>query len=240
MVELAGGRPVGLEALLRWRHPRLGTVLPGELVPVAEQLGVINEVGGWVLRSACRELSRWLRDERDVWLAVNVSVHQLADAGFVARVAAALAAHRVPAERLVVEVAEAQLGADLPGLVTQLGGLRALGVRTALDDFGAGQASLAYLRRLPMDILKVDGALFAEPAAAGRPGEPVTPPMIDVMVGLGRRLGLEIVAEGLESAGHRDLVIAAGCRYGQGYLFGRPATAEHVEAYLEEHRSPSL
>jgi EAL domain-containing protein (putative c-di-GMP-specific phosphodiesterase class I) len=236
VVELNEGRPVGVEALLRWRSPALGTVLPAEVIPVAEQLGVISEVGDWVLRAACRQLSRWLRDDRDLWLAVNVSVRQLAEPGFVASVAAALATHEIPPDRLLVEIAESQVGNDLPNVVTQLAGLRALGVRTALDDFGAGQASLAHLRRLPVDVLKVDSTLFAEPA--GRQGTATS--MVDVVVGLGRRLGLEIVAEGLETAAHRDLVVGAGCRYGQGYLLGRPAPAEHFEAFLEEHRTPSL
>ncbi|WP_249714403.1 putative bifunctional diguanylate cyclase/phosphodiesterase [Rhizomonospora bruguierae] len=236
IVDLTDGRPVGLEALLRWRNPVLGTILPAEVIPVAEQLGVVGEVGDWVLRTACRQMSRWLRDERDVWLAVNVSVRQLADPGFVGSVARVLAAHATPPERLLVEIAESQVGADLPNAVTQLAGLRALGVRTALDGFGAGQASLAHLRRLPVDVLKVDSALFVDPA--GRQGAATS--MVDVVVGLGRRLGVEIVAEGLESAAHRDLVVGAGCRYGQGYLLGRPAPAEHIEAYLEEHRTPSL
>lgn len=236
IIELADGRPVGVEALLRWRSPRLGTVLPAEVIPVAEQLGVIGEVGDWVLRTACRQMSRWLRDERDIWLSVNVSVRQLVEPGFVASVARALAVHDTPADRLLIEIAESQVGNDLPNVVTQLAGLRALGVRTALDDFGAGQASLAHLRRLPVDVLKVDSTLFAEPA--GRTGAATS--MVDVVVGLGRRLGLEIVAEGLESAAHRELVTGAGCRYGQGFLLGCPAPAEHVEAYLEEHRTPSL
>jgi len=229
VVELSDRSPAGLEALLRWRHPTLGTILPGEFVPIADELGVVGEVGDWVIRAACRQLSLWLRDGRDMWVAVNVSLRQLALPNFVATVAAAIDSYRLPADRLVIEITESAVGADLPTVVTQLAGLRALGVRTALDHFGVGPTSLAYLRRLPVDVLKIDSALFAEPSG-------LSMPIVDVVVSLGRRLGLEIVAEGLEVEGHLDLVRNAGCRYGQGFLFGRPAPVEHVEAYLESPR----
>ncbi|HET6214117.1 MAG TPA: EAL domain-containing protein, partial [Micromonosporaceae bacterium] len=235
IVDLLDRRPVGLEALLRWRHQTLGTVLPGELIPIAEQLGVIGEVGAWVFHTVSRQLSGWLRDGHELWVSVNVSCRQLAAPGFLVGVTSGLNNNQVPAERLTVEVAESGVGNDLATVVTQLAGLRALGVRTALDHFGAGQTSLAYLRRLPVDILKIDSALFLEPP--GRSSGSVTPiaPLIDVVVGLGRRLGMEIVAEGLEVEAHLDLVRNAGCRYGEGFLFGRPQPAEHIEAYLESH-----
>jgi diguanylate cyclase (GGDEF)-like protein/PAS domain S-box-containing protein len=236
IVELHEHRPVGVEALLRWRHPTLGTVYPAELIPIAEELGVIIEIGDWVLGAACRQLAAWRRAGRDVWISVNVSPRQLAAPDFVASVAAALTAYELPADRLTVEIAEAGVGEDLPTVVTQLAGLRALGVQTALDDFGAGQASLAHLRRLPVDILKIDSALFAEPTGRGEPSTP----LIDVVVGLGRRLGLEIVAEGLEVEAQLELVRNGGCRYGQGFLLAAPTPAEHVEAYLETYRAPSL
>jgi EAL domain-containing protein (putative c-di-GMP-specific phosphodiesterase class I) len=171
-----------------------------------------------------------------VWISVNVSPRQLAAPDFVASVAAALAAYELPADRLTVEIAEAGVAEDLPTVVTQLAGLRALGVQTALDDFGAGQASLAHLRRLPVDILKIDSVLFAEPTGRGEPSTS----LIDVVVGLGRRLGLEIVAEGLEVEAQLELVRNGGCRYGQGFLLAAPTPAEHVEAYLETYRAPSL
>jgi len=154
----------------------------------------------------------------------------------VTSVATVLDLHDIPADALILEVSEAGLGADARQLAPQLAAIRALGVRTALDDFGTGQASLAHLRRLPLDLVKIDQLFFAEPA--GRAGPAV--PLIDVIVGLARRLGLDVIAEGLAEPEHVDLVRAAGCRYGQGYHIGRPAPAEHVEAYLESHRSPSM
>jgi diguanylate cyclase (GGDEF)-like protein/PAS domain S-box-containing protein len=236
VVHLLDRRPAGVEALLRWRHPTLGTVLPAELMPVADDLGVSAEIGQWVLMAACRHLSSWLDAGNDLWLSVNMSPCQLTAPDLVRSVSAALAEHRLPAERLLVEVSEARLGRELPAVVTQLAALRALGVRTALDDFGAGQDSLAQLRRLPIDVLKIDGALISEPGRRQGP----TRPLVDVVVSLGRRLGMDLIAEGLESRSRLDEALNAGCRLGQGFLLGRPMPAEHLEAYLEDHRTPSL
>ncbi|MEV1287230.1 EAL domain-containing protein [Micromonospora sp. NPDC049679] len=233
---LDDGRPVGVEALLRWRSPMLGTVLPNELLPVAEDLALIDEVGKWVRQRACRQLAAWSHSGHDLWMAVNVSQRELAAPDFVSAVAATLAAHRIAPERLVVEIAESRVAADVPSVVTQLAGLRALGVRTALDDFGAGQASLAQLRRLPVDILKIDRALVADPADRRGPSKP----LIDVVVSLGRRLGLEILAEGLESTAQVDQAREAGCRFAQGFALARPAPAERIEAFLADFQTPSV
>jgi diguanylate cyclase (GGDEF)-like protein/PAS domain S-box-containing protein len=235
IVDLIDEVPVGAEALLRWRHPKRGTVPAADFVTVADDLGLIDEIGEWVLHHACRQLASWLRDGLDLWLSVNLTARQLAAPHLVARVARVLADHEVPAERLVLEVTEQGLGPDLQGAVAQLTGLRALGVRTALAKFGTGPTPLASLRRLPVDVLKVDRALFAESVRRTGAGTPI----IDVVVGLGRRLGLEIVAEGLEDEAHLDLVRAGGCRYGQGFLLGRPQPAERFEAYVDSHRSPT-
>jgi EAL domain-containing protein (putative c-di-GMP-specific phosphodiesterase class I) len=236
VLELTGPRPVGVEALLRWRHPRLGTVPPDEFAAVADGLGLGAQIGEWVLDRVCRQASSWLREGRDVWMSVNLAASQLRAHDLAGQVSAALAAHQVPAERLVLEIDERDVDPADQGAVTQLAGLRTLGVRIALDHFGTGPTSLAHLRRLPVDILKLDRSLFTE--AAGRTGPPM--PIIEVIVSLGGRLGLDIVAQGLEAEAHLDAVRRAGCRYGQGYLFSRPAPAERIEAYLENHRTPSV
>lgn len=233
VVDLVDEVPVGVTAVLRWRHPRLGTVPAADFVPVAEGLGIIDEIGEWVLHRACRQLSGWLRDGHRLWLAVALAASQLTAADLVAGVATALETHQVPADRLVLEVTEQGISSDTQRAVTQLAGLRALGVRTALAQFGTGAIPLAHLRRLPVDVLTVDRALFTEPAGRSGPATPI----LDVVVSLGRRLGLEIVAEGLEAPAHLTVVRAAGCRYGQGVLFGRPQPAEHFEALLETYRS---
>ncbi|WP_328339312.1 putative bifunctional diguanylate cyclase/phosphodiesterase [Micromonospora sp. NBC_00421] len=226
VLALADRRPAGIEALLRWRSPVLGTVLPAELLPVAEDLGLLGELGRWVLDRACRQLADWSYGGRELWLAVNVTLAELLAPDLVPRVAAVLAGHNVPAERLVLEIAASRLGTDLPTVVTRLAGLRSMGVRTALDDFRAEHASLAQLRRLPIDLLKVQPQP-AVPADGARP-------LIDVVVGLGERLGVTVVMAELESEPDVDRATRAGCRYGQGYALARPATAERVEAYFAE------
>ncbi|MFI6255229.1 EAL domain-containing protein [Micromonospora zamorensis] len=232
VVDLADGQPVGAEALLRWRSPVLGTVLPAELLPVAEDLDLIGELEWWVLDRACRQLSDWSAGVRELWMAVNITTRELTTPDFVQRAAAVLAAYGVPPERLVVEVSEPRVAGDLSTVVARLAGLRSLGVRTALDDFRAEHASLAQLRRLPIDLLKVGPELVG-----ARPDG--QPPLIDVVVNVGERLGVEIVAEELESSAQVDGARRGGCRYGQGFALARPATAERVEAYFEEFPSAS-
>jgi EAL domain-containing protein (putative c-di-GMP-specific phosphodiesterase class I) len=188
-----------------------------------------------VLHTACRQLARWSSGGRELWMSVNVLPDELAAPGFVSRVAETVAAHGLAPERLVVEVAESRMTGQAPTVVGQLAGLRALGVRTALDDFGSGQASLVHLRRLPVDFVKVDKLVIAN--HGGRQGQ--GRPLIDVAVILGRRLGLEIIAEGLESTAQIDQARSAGCHFGQGFALSRPAPAERVEAYLEEFPTAS-
>ncbi|MGI5522979.1 EAL domain-containing protein [Micromonospora sp. CA-259024] len=232
VLDLADGQPVGAEALLRWRSPVLGTVLPAELLPVAEDLDLVGELEWWVLDRACRQLSDWSVGVRELWMAVNVTTRELTTPDFVQRASAVLAAYGVPPERLVVEVSEPRIAGDLPTVVARLAGLRSLGVRTALDDFRAEHASLAQLRRLPIDLLKVGPELVG-----ARPDG--QPPLIDVVVNVGERLGVEIVAEELESSTQVEGARQGGCRYGQGFALARPATAERVEAYFEEFPSAS-
>ncbi|MEV6601916.1 EAL domain-containing protein [Actinoplanes sp. NPDC051346] len=232
VVSLRDGQPVGVEALLRWRHPKLGTVLPAELLPIARAVGCAAELDEWVLDEACRRLTGWTAGGSDFWLSVNVAPRELLTARFPERIAAILDRHDIAPERLVVEVQETWIAEDVPAIVASLAGLRTLGVRAGLDDFGAGQASLAHLRRLPVDMLKLDQSLVNQPSE-----HPTTPAVLDVVVSLGRRLGLEIVAKGLESQEQIDLARQAGCHYGQGFALARPAPAERMEAYLDSHRA---
>ncbi|MFI5931421.1 putative bifunctional diguanylate cyclase/phosphodiesterase [Actinoplanes sp. NPDC051494] len=224
-------RPVGVEALLRWRHPRLGTILPAELLPIARAVGCAAELDEWVLDAACRHLAGWSVGGDDFWLSINIAPRELLTARFPDHVAEILDRHGITPERLIVEVQETWVAEDVPAIVAALAGLRKLGVRAALDDFGAGQASLAHLRRLPVDMLKLDQTLVNQPAP-----QSTTPAIIDVVVSLGRRLGLQIVAKGLESQDQIDRARQAGCHFGQGFALGRPAPAERTEAYLETHR----
>jgi diguanylate cyclase (GGDEF)-like protein/PAS domain S-box-containing protein len=242
VIELANQHPVGAEALLRWRHPKLGTVSPTELIPIAEDLGLADGIGAWVLHRACRQLSSWRREGWDLWLSVNVSPRQLLSPGFVPGLRDALDTHLITPESLLLEVSERGFGAaqlDVDGddgLAAALARVHALGVRTAIDHFGTGPTSLAHLRRMAVDVLKVDRSLFAEPAGQSGPAAPI----MDVVMGLADRLGLQVIASGLEAESHLDAVRTAGCRFGQGHLFAMPTPAEHLEAYLTDHRSPSF
>jgi EAL domain-containing protein (putative c-di-GMP-specific phosphodiesterase class I) len=194
------------------------------LLPIAAALGITAELDEWVLEEACRRLTGWSVSD-DFWLSVNVGPRELLTARFPEQVAITLRRYGLAPERLVVEVAETWIAEDVPAIVAALTGLRKLGVRAALDDFGSGQTSLSHLRRLPVDMLKLSPALMAEKS------------VVDVVVSLGRRLGLDIVAKGLETAEDIERATEAGCRYGQGFALGHPGPAERVEAYLDSHRS---
>jgi PAS domain S-box-containing protein len=222
IVELSTGRPIGVEALPSWRHPVLGPVPAAELLALAEDLGLLAPVAEWALRSSCRLLAGWRRQHEALWLALDVRPRALADPAFQAGLHSALELFQIPPSALVFEVAEVDLPAvdDLPVL---LGRLRAEGMRTALDHFGAGPTSLSRLRTLPIDLLKIDREVFGQPADT----------MMDVTVTLGRRLGLEVIAHGLRSPADLDTVRAAGCRLGQGDLLGKPMPAERLEALLQ-------
>jgi EAL domain-containing protein (putative c-di-GMP-specific phosphodiesterase class I) len=228
VVALPSMRPVGAEALLRWDHPRLGSIGPDEFIPIAEESGLILTMGMWVLNEACRQLSRWLADGHDVWVSVNVSPRELHPAEYVTRVAEVLRAHRVPAARLVFEVTEQAVATDIDELKARLASLRDMGARIALDDFGSGYSSLGQLRGLPVDILKIDHSLVWDTGV--RESQPA--PLVDIVVRLGHRLGLEVIAEGISDITQRTVVEQAGCRFGQGSLFGWGVPAEHLEALL--------
>jgi EAL domain-containing protein (putative c-di-GMP-specific phosphodiesterase class I) len=240
VVSVPSVRPVGAEALLRWHHPELGNVGPDEFIPLAEECGMIAKLGAWVLHRACHQLSIWLADGHDVWVSVNVSPRELHAPEYVVQVAEALRAHRVPPQRLVLEVTEHAVATDLNELIRRLRALRLTGVRIALDDFGAGYSSLGQLRRLPIDILKIDHSLVAEPEPIRPPGPGgrAFAPMVDVVMRLGHQLGLEVIAEGVTNPTELAAVVEAGCRFGQGQLFGWGVPAEHLEAMLEAASPP--
>jgi PAS domain S-box-containing protein/diguanylate cyclase (GGDEF)-like protein len=252
IVELRGRTPVGVQAMVRWRHPDLGIIPSAEFMPIAERLGLADEIGDWALRRACRALSQWLGDGHDLWLSLHVAVGSLVEPAFVASVESAMDNHQVPASRLVFEVAEPELttnraasgrhgvetdpvGDTRAEVVTdRLAELRAMGVRIALDHFGTESTSLNRLRVLPIDVLKVDRQLFGQPTPKTAPA----PAIIEVVVRLGRQLGMSVSAQGLATESDLEMALAAGCQYGQGESLCNPVPAEHLEAYLAEHRSP--
>lgn len=232
IVELPSRRPVGVEALPVWRHPTLGPVPAAELLPLAEDLGLLPQIRHWALHLSCRLLIGWRRQHESLWLAVNVRPRELLSPAFQATLHTALETCDLPPSALVLEITEQDLLQDTGDLGTHLGRLRAQGVRTAIDDFGAGPTSLSRLRTLPLDLLKIDRDVFGQPAGTSQH----LGAAIDLIVHLGRRFGLDMIANGLRSPADLDTVQAAGCRLGQGDLLGPPMPAEHLEALLDEHR----
>ena len=214
------GHTLGFEVLLRWQHPMRGLILPAEFVPVAESCGLIVALGAWVLRAASLQLRAFSqRPEHTAWtIAVNVSAAQFSQPDFVAQVKAILVQTGATADRLELELTESQLVDDVPDVMDKMAALRTLGVRLSLDDFGTGYSSLAILKRLPLNQLKIDQAFVRDMI-----DDPLNASIIRAIVTLGESLGLEVIAEGVESVVQRDALLTLGCRQFQGYLFGRPA-----------------
>jgi diguanylate cyclase (GGDEF)-like protein/PAS domain S-box-containing protein len=232
-ISLASGRICCLEALVRWRHPARGEVSPGEFIPLAEDTGMILAIGRWVLREACRQVKAW--QERwpapvPLTIAVNLSARQLQYSGIVDEVRAALAAAGLDPQSLVLEITETAIMEHLDAAIALLTELRRLGVRLALDDFGTGYSSLSYLQRLPVDILKIDRSFVAGVARSTEDSA-----LARGILTLGQTLGLETVAEGIETAEQLAALRALGCQLGQGYLFARPLGPAAVDALLERH-----
>ncbi|MBL8338109.1 MAG: EAL domain-containing protein [Rhodoferax sp.] len=220
---------VGAEALLRWTHPERGAVSPAEFIAVAEQSGLILDLGQWVLRTACAQLRRWADDPRTsgLTLAVNVSVHQFRQADFVARVLGALDAAGADAHRLKLEITESMLAQDLEDIIGKMVALKARGVGFSLDDFGTGYSSLSYLKRLPLDQLKIDQTFVRDVLT-----DPNDAAIARTIVALGQSLGLSVIAEGVETWGQRAFLASHGCTHCQGYLISRPLPAARFEDYL--------
>jgi diguanylate cyclase (GGDEF)-like protein len=227
--------PTGMEALLRWRHPRRGTVQPEDFVPLLEETGMITEVGGWVLREACRQVSEWRLAGHGVGIAVNVAACQLERDEFVDEVAEALAQSGLPADQLTIEITETAIMSNAEETSRRLAAVKELGVRVAIDDFGTGYSSLAYLQRFPVDALKIDRSFIAR-LREGPEGET----LIRTLIQLGESLSIETLAEGIEHDSDLSLLRDQRCSSGQGFLFARPLTSDDCERFLRESASEEL
>jgi diguanylate cyclase (GGDEF)-like protein len=240
------GHCFAVEALVRWQHPRLGMVPPGRFIPIAEESGLILPLGEWVLREACRQLQAW--NDRPVLsklrIAVNVSALQFAQPNFVATVTRILTESQLDPHRLELELTESLLMHNRPEESEKVASLRRTGVTLAIDDFGTGYASLSYLHRLPIDTLKIDRAFVeaidAAPPADGDHGDDQgdaetssRTAVIRAILLMGRSLGINVLAEGVETECEREFLIRHGCEMMQGYYFGRPVPAEEIEKKLE-------
>ncbi len=228
LVRVKDRRPVGVEALLRWQHPLHGHVSPVEFIPIAEESGQIQEIGAWVLRQACTQAVDWRNDGIELdEMAVNVSGRQLADPGFVGKLETILRETGIEPSRLVIEITESVLVHDDDAAIAQLHKLKALGVRLALDDFGTGFSSMVSLTRLPLDVVKVDRS-FVQAA----PTERAAAAVVEAILALAGRLGMNTVAEGIEDNSHFDFLQRFGCTTAQGYLFQKPQSASDIARHL--------
>jgi EAL domain-containing protein (putative c-di-GMP-specific phosphodiesterase class I) len=217
IVDAHSGRITAAEALLRWHHPQQGLLSPATFITVAEQSGVISEIGHWVLGQALRTAAIWqAKVEYPITMHVNVSAHQLRQDGFVDEVKALLVQSGLPSWVLDLEMTESILLEDATRAETLLAQLRDIGVRIALDDFGTGFSSLSYLKRLPIDLIKIDKSFIDDV-----PDDPRDCALVEVVLNIGERFDNAIVAEGVETPQQRDWLVAHGCRYLQGYLFSR-------------------
>jgi diguanylate cyclase (GGDEF)-like protein len=237
IVELAGGRVNGVEALVRWRHPQRGLIAPQQFVPLAEETGLIVPLGLRVLHEACRQASAWnaaRRDQPPLTVSVNLSARQLQQPDLPGLVAQTLLETSLEPASLVLEITETLLLHDTESTMERLHQLKSLGLRLAIDDFGTGYASLAYLRRFPIDIIKIDKS-FVDEIAAG----PDASVLARAIVQLGQTLRLGTVAEGIEAADQLTELRGAGCQLGQGYYFAKPLERDEMNTLLTGWSSPS-
>lgn len=224
LVKVRDRRISGFEALLRWRHPDRGLVSPGEFIPLAEEIGVIVQIGEWVLRTACAEAATWAGE---CHVAVNVSPAQFSNRNLVSVVTEALAASGLPPHRLELEITESVLLENSAAVTATLAQLNALGVRISMDDFGTGYSSLSYLQRFPFDKIKID-ASFIHSLGQGEEGIAI----VRAIAGLGKSLGITTTAEGVETEEQLESILAEGCDEVQGYYFSAPRPAKEVATFL--------
>ncbi|MEW6163703.1 MAG: EAL domain-containing protein [Pseudomonadota bacterium] len=227
VIELASGRIIGAEALLRWRHPLRGLVGPDRFVPLAEETGLIRDIGAWAFATGCRQLAAWQAAGHALTLAINVSVRQLPEALSVAHILATLERHGLAPRQIVLEITEGVLLADSPAVQEWFVAAGRAGLQLAIDDFGTGYSSLAYLKRFPVHHVKIDKAFVNDMAT-----DPADRALVEAILAMAHSLGLTVVAEGVETAEQAGLLQARACEFAQGYLFGRPVDAAEFLALL--------
>ena len=223
-------RAIGAEALIRWNHPLRGMVSPLQFIPLAEETGLILPIGLWVLETACAQLKSWERESstRDLVLAVNVSAKQFRQAGFVDRVHDAVRRHAINPTRLKLELTESMLVNDIEGIIATMNMLNEIDIQFSMDDFGTGYSSLQYLKRLPLDQLKIDMS-FTRDLAVDSDNT-----IVKTIIAMARSLNLDVIAEGVGTEEQRQLLSSYGCHHYQGYLFGRPVPIKQFEVLVKQ------
>ncbi|NUR71385.1 MAG: EAL domain-containing protein [Hamadaea sp.] len=228
IVALSSGRTVGFEALVRWNHPTRGRLLPHAFIDLAEESGLVEPIGEWVLRHAITAAQSWQSNgSRRPYVSVNVSAWQFRNSAFADRVLAELSESGLSPGLLMLEITESLLVRDDDRLWRDLARLRQAGVRIAIDDFGTGYSSLSYLRAVPLDVLKIDRQFTSTIAASSKQRA-----LVDGIVRLAHTLGLEVIAEGIETSAESTLLTVLGCPYGQGYLFAKPLPLAETQSWL--------
>ena len=235
-LDLSTGRITGAEALIRWQHPELGLISPARFIPIAEENGLIEPIGEWVLGTACRQMRAW----RDAGLpldrmAVNLSARQFSHPDLLRRIAVILEETGLPARYLEVEVTESMVMRDPEATAGVLAKLKALGIAVSIDDFGTGYSSLSYLKRFPLDFLKIDQSFVR-----GIPSDADDAAIIAAIIAMAKSLKLKLIAEGVETAAQRDFLTVQGCDEAQGYLFARPVPASELEILVSEGAAAGL
>ena len=223
VLECRSGEMVGVEALVRWQHPRHGLIGPDRFIGIAEQSRLIRPLGRRVLEAAVAQQELWWRQGLKLRMAVNLSLRNLQDPELIPCVIRVLEQHAVPAEWLTLEITESTLMADADETLKVLSPLKAMGVRVAIDDFGTGFSSLTYLKRLPIDELKIDKSFVIE-----MPSKPKDSLIVRSTIDLAHALGLKAVAEGVEEQQAWEMLLAHGCDLAQGYYFSRPVKADEI------------
>jgi diguanylate cyclase (GGDEF)-like protein len=222
-------QPLGAEALVRWKNPKLGLVSPAQFIPMAEESSLILDIGGWVLDTACQQLAVWAQDERtrNLKLAVNVSAQQFRQVDFVETVSSVLRAHEVNPSRLKLELTESVVLGNVMDIVAKMHALKALGVRLSMDDFGTGYSSLSYLKKLPLDQLKIDQSFVRDMTSDANNAV-----MIKAIIDMAQSFRLNVIAEGVETEAQLSLLKQLGCMAYQGYFFGKPMPIKEFDALL--------
>jgi diguanylate cyclase (GGDEF)-like protein/PAS domain S-box-containing protein len=232
IIDLSTGRPVKAEALLRWHHPKLGPVSPAIFIPLAEEIGLINEIGDWVFRQAALKAKRWCSNQHEhlasMQISVNKSPRQFITGENNLGLISWMKALDIPASCIVVEITEGLLMDDRSEVRDKLLAFRDAGIQVSLDDFGTGYSAMSYLQRFDIDYLKIDQS-FVRNMASNHGDQAIA----EAIIVMAHKLGMKVIAEGVETEKQRDMLIAAGCDFGQGYLFAKPMSAEAFDHYLE-------
>jgi EAL domain-containing protein (putative c-di-GMP-specific phosphodiesterase class I) len=231
-IELVTGRCIGAEALLRWDHPGLGDVSPAEFIPIIERTSLAKPTTQWVLDAAMDQLASWKRDGLALTLSVNISAANLAEADLIERIQLGLLKRGLRPDQLEIELTESAIMEEPEQADLMLRELAAAGIKLAIDDFGTGHSSLAYLQRLPADVVKIDQTFIRNLTQAAGPDLV----LVETMVGLAHKLGYRVVAEGVETIEAAAVLKQIGCEEAQGFLFSRPVEAARLVQWLAEQR----